>query len=341
MSKPRSRRASQRIRIDDVARAAGVSPMTVSRALRDPSKVSEAMRQRVTATVERIGYVPNRIAGNLSSNRSDAVALILPSLRNSLFANTVQGISNVLRDAGFHLMIADSGYGLHQEEALIEAFLRQRVCGMILHNTTHTARTRRLIERGGVPVVEVGNLAPRPLDATVSYSNAAAAKAMTLHLARLGYRRIGFVTLPLKDNERSVERRKGYLAAVEELGLAPDPRLLLELPGGFAAGAEAIERLTGNAAGVDAVFFAGDVLAVGAVFECQRRRLAIPDEVAIASFDDLEILRHVVPAVTSVRIPRYDIGRRGAEVLLDRVLGRTAESVVVDLKFEIIQRAST
>src|SRR2546423_4320052 len=152
------KRFSNSVRIGDVARRAGVSPMTGSRALSDPRKVSEEMRRRVEEAVSAIGYLPNRIAGSLSSNRSNVVGLVLPSIRNSLFASTVQGISDVLNSAGFHLMIADSGYSLDDEEALVRALLQQRVCGIVLHNTMHTASARQMVEKAGVPVVEIGNL---------------------------------------------------------------------------------------------------------------------------------------------------------------------------------------
>jgi len=340
MSRRRASGPSQSIRIRDVARHAGVSPMTVSRALRDPAKVSEGLRRRVEAAVSQIGYLPNRLAGNLSSNRSNVVGMIVPSILNSLFANTIQGISDVLRREGYHLMLADSGYSLEEEEAIVTTFLQQRICGLVLHNTKHTAATRRLIEKAAVPVVEVGNLSASPLDMTVSYSNFEAAKAMTLHLAQLGYRRIGFVSLPLQDNERSSERRRGYLAALDEAGLSSDPAIMLEVSGGFASGGKAIARLVQTDEEIDAVFFAGDVLAVGALFECQRRGWPVPGRVAIASFDDVDLLRNVIPAITTLRIPRYEIGRRSAEVLLDRVSGRSAEPVAIDMKFEIIQRDS-
>lgn len=334
------------VRIQDVADYAGVSAMTVSRALRQPEKVSERLRRRVAEAVDRVGYLPNRIAASLSSNRSNVVGLILPSLRNSLFADTIQGISDVLHDAGHHLMIADSGYALAEEEAAIRAFLQHRVCGLLLHNTWHTDSARRLIAQVSVPVVEIGDLTPRPLDMTVSYSNFEAARAMTLLLAHRGNRHIGFVTLPLEDNVRSVERRRGYLAALAECGLEADPKLVLEMPGGIGPGAEAIGRLVEANPRVDAVFFAGDVLAVGAMLECQRRGWAVPGCIAIASFDDVDLLSYANPPVTTVRIPRYDIGRRSAEVLLDRLPGHapergSTEPVAVDLAFQIIERGST
>lgn len=325
----------------DVARHAGVSPMTVSRALRSPEKVSEETRQRVAAAISQTGYLPNRIAGSLASNRSNVVGLIVPSIRNSLFADTIQGISDVLGKNGYHLMIADSGHLLSDEEALIAAFLAQRVCGIVLHNTKHTAQAYRIIRQAGVPVVETGNLVRQPLDMIVSYSNFQASRAMTTHLARLGYRTIGFVSLATRDNDRARERRKGYFAAIEECGLTRDPTLALEVAPGLASGAEALVRLVEHHRRLDAVFFAGDVLAIGAIFECQRRGWAVPSRVAIASFDDLDLLRHVIPSVTALRLPRYEIGRRSAEVLLDRITGRSNERVAVDLGFEIIQRDST
>lgn len=341
MSGPGFVNGRTRVSIQDVAHHAGVSAMTVSRALRHPEKVSERLRQRITEAVDRVGYLPNRIAASLSSNRSNVVGLVLPSLRNSLFADTIQGISDVLHGAGHHLMIADSGYALAEEEAAIRAFLQQRVCGLLLHNTCHTDGARRLIERVGVPVVEIGDLTPRPIDMTVSYSNYEAARAMTLLLVRRGYRHIAFVTLPLQDNVRSVERRRGYLAALAECGIESDPRLVSEVPGGIGSGAAAIVRLAEANPLLDAVFFAGDVLAVGAVLECQRRGWAVPGRVAIASFDDVDLLSFANPPVTTVRIPRYDIGRRGAEALLDRLSEGAPKLVTSDLAFQIVERGST
>jgi LacI family gluconate utilization system Gnt-I transcriptional repressor len=324
----------------DVARKAGVSVMTVSRALNDPEKVSKEMRQRVRAVVDEIGYVPNRLARSLSSNRSNVIGLIVPSIRNSLFAETIKGISDVLSGNGFHLMIADSGPGMHEEQEAITAFLTQRVAGLVLHNTSHTAAATEMIAKAKIPVVENGHLTTNPVDSVVSYSNYEAARAMTLHLSRMGYKHIAFVSLARRENDRARERLRGYLAALGELGRKPDEGLILERPPGFSAGADAVVHLIETAPSVDAVFFAGDVLAVGAALECQRRRWSVPGRVAIASFDDLDMLRHVNPPLTTIRLPRYEIGRRSAECLLDRISGRTAERVSIDLKFEIIQRES-
>ncbi|MEJ1975272.1 MAG: LacI family DNA-binding transcriptional regulator [Acetobacteraceae bacterium] len=325
----------------DVAQSAGVSVMTVSRVLNDPDKVSEEMRLRVAAAVDAVGYLPNRLAGSLSSNRSNVIGLVLPNLRNSLYAETVGGISQALSRNDFHLMIAESGYRLDDERRVVEAFLAQRVSGLVLHNTDHAPGVRALIRRAGVPTVENGNLCADPIDMVVSYSNVEASRAMTLHLARLGYRGIGFVSLLIKDNERSRERRRGYLAALAELGRPRDERFILEMPPGLESGAEAVVRLMAQAPGLDAVFLAGDVLAIGALFECYRRGWSVPGRVALAGFDDMELMRHAVPTLTTIRLPREAIGTRSAELLLDRVQGRGQGAARVDLQYEIIQRQST
>ncbi|MCI0755021.1 LacI family DNA-binding transcriptional regulator [Teichococcus vastitatis] len=328
-------------RMRDVAQRAGVSPMTVSRALRDPSKVSPAVLRLVEEAVRAVGYVPNRLAGGLSSMRTNVVGMVVPSLDNSLYSPTIQGVSAVLHAAGYQLMIGECGHSPQGEEALVAAFLAQRVAGLMLHGVHHTEAAAAMLRRAGIPVVETGSLSAKPLDMVVSYSNEAAAQAMTLHLHRLGYRRIACVTLPSAGNERSRDRQRGYRAALASVGLEADPALLMEMPPGLASGAEAVVRLLQSPAPPDAVFFAGDVLAAGALFECQRRGWAVPTRVALAAFDDIDILRHVVPPVSTLRLPRAEIGRRGAEVLLDRIEGRAAGTVAVDLGFEIVQRGST
>ena len=327
-------------RMRDVANAAGVSVMTVSRALRQPDKVSEVTRKAVLKAVQKIGYMPNGIAANLASRRSSVVGQIVPSIQNSLYADTVKGTADVLRTAGLHLVLADSGYSLEEEEALVGALLAQRVSGLILHNTDHTPRALQMIRRANVPVIETGDVPREPIDMVVSYSNAEAAKAMTVHLASRGYRSIGFVSLDTKINRRARERQRGYYAGLKAAGLKKDPRLVSEVGPGLTSGAHAMVDMMTRMPNVDAIFFAGDVLAIGALFEAQRRGWKVPARIAIAGFDDLDILQHTVPRVTCLRLPRLEIGRRSAEALLERIRG-TADPVLLDLGFEVIQREST
>lgn len=313
--------------------------MTVSRALAHPEKVRDDLRRRVMESVEALGYVNNNLARSFSSNRSDVVGLILPSLENSIFSQTLKGISDFLKPAGYQLMVAQSGDDPEDEERVVASFVAQRVCGLILHQTDHTPNTLRMLKAAAIPVIETGDIPANPIDRAVSYSNFEAARAMTLHLGRLGYRAIAFASL--KRNPRAAERKRGYLDGLDELGIKVDQRLILEVPRGFAGGAEAIRYLSRRAPHADALFCAGDVLAAGALFECQRINWAVPDRLAIASFDDLDLMQHVNPAITSLRLARHEIGRRSAELLLERMEDADDAIPVIDLGFEIVQRAST
>jgi LacI family gluconate utilization system Gnt-I transcriptional repressor len=328
------------VRMRDVARLAGVSAMTVSRALRDPASVSADTLARITEAVARTGYLPNRLAGGLSSRRGSAVGMVVPSLRNSLFAETIQGVADILGQQ-HPLMIANSGYTLAGEEAAVEAFLAQRVCGVLLHNTRHTARVRTLIRDSGTPCIETGNLVRRPLDMAVGFSNYEAGQTMTEHLITRGYRRIAFVGLSWRDNDRAAERLAGYRAALASHSLVEDPGLVMESPPGLAAGGAALARLMALDLPPDAAFFSGDVLASGAVLEAQRRGWAVPGHIAIAGSDDSDLQASLTPALTTLRFPRYEIGRRAAGMLLDHLHGRSCGYAVLDLGFELIERAST
>ena len=318
------KRNNDALRMEDVAAQAGVSPMTVSRALRDPAAVSQAMRDRVQAAVQHTGYVPNGLAGSLSSQRSRVVGLIVPGISNSLYAQMAQAIADVLSQHGLHLLIASSGHDSAAEEAAIAAFLGQRVCALILHSTRHTARATSLVKAAGIPTVEIGQLTRTPLDLCVKLLRfQGMAKAMTMHLGSarcLSPDRVCDAA-GSADNERSVERRRGYRAALKELGLPEDPAIITEAEPGFAGGVSAVVQLIERAPELDAIFFAADVMAVGALFECQRRGWAVPDRLAIASFDDVDLLSHVAPTITTLRIPREEIGRRSASMLVARLNG--------------------
>lgn len=333
--------ATQATSMKDVARLAGVSTMTVSRAMRAPGSVSPHVLESVRAAIEASGYVPNRIAGSLSSNRSTVVALVVPSLRNALYAETIKGISEVLTRNGLHLMISDSGLDLDEEEKLVAEYIAMRVCGVILHNTKHTPRTVTMLRNNGIPCVETGNLSSDPIDMVVSYSNHAAGKAMARHLLELGYRRFAFASLAVAGSDRLRQRRNGFLAELKRAGAGIAPGLVLEVEPGLESGSRALARIVEQEPSVQAVFFAGDVLAAGAVFECQRRGIAVPERIAVAASDDNELMQNIVPPITTVAFPRYEIGVRSASMIVARTKGVTLPVSSVDVGFEVIQRGST
>jgi LacI family gluconate utilization system Gnt-I transcriptional repressor len=222
----------------------------------------------------------------------------------------------------------------------VEAFLSQKVCGLLLHNTDHTPRARRLIEESGVPCVETGNLIRNPIDMSVGFSNFDAAFAMTEYLIRRGYRRIGFVSLPIRNNERAAKRREGYVEALRRHGQPVDRSIIVESQPGLRNGGQAFVDMVQSGSGVDAVFLTGDVLALGAVLEANRRGWKVPQDVAVAGSDDSELQESVSPSITSIRFPRYDIGKHAARLLVDRIETDSAASPIMDLGFRIIERQS-
>jgi LacI family gluconate utilization system Gnt-I transcriptional repressor len=337
----RPRSPGTAVRIEEVARLAGVSAITVSRALNTPDKVAEKTRKAVWEAVEKTGYIPNRLAGSLASNRSRTIGVIIPTIINSIFADKVQGMTDVLLKEGYHLMLANSGYSLEVESDLVSAFVAQRPSGLVLTGVSHDDRTRSLLGRAGIAVVETWSLGDDPIDMLVGFSNEDAARAMVLHLHGLGYRRIGLVSAPVDHNDRAASRVAGYRKALRECGLPEIRSLEREAAFSFRNGALALSSLLDSHPDIDAIFFANDILAAGALLECQRRGIAVPDDLGIAGFDDVDLAAETVPGLTTVRIPRYEIGARAAQLILDRIGGREPEEKVIDLGFEIVSRGST
>jgi len=335
---PASNQLRGAVRMREVATLAGVSRMTVSRALNQPDKVKEGLRNRVLDAVAELGYVHNHLARSLSSRRSTVIGLILPNLENSIFAQTVKGISDALRPEGFQLMLAESGNDPVEEERIIAAFVSQRVAGLVLHATRHTPAAVRMLRGAGIPVVENGDMPIEPVDMVASYSNRQAAKAMTLYLAERGYKHIAFAGLI--GNPRASERLLGFRDALAELDRPIEGAAAISVSAGLAGGIEAIAHIEKHMPHADALFCAGDVLSVGALFECDRRGWKVPDRLALASFDDVELTKFVNPGITALSLPRYEIGRLSAEMILAQVLDRDMPPRSVDLGFEIVPRAS-
>lgn len=314
--------------------------MTVVRVLRDPSKVAQATRDRVERELRRTGYTPNLTARGLAQSRSGLIAAIVPVLTNSLIAEIMQGLTDVLVPEDFHLLLGASGFSAAQEEVLVRAFLSRRIDGLYLTGLIHTPETVRMLRQAGIPVVEGGNLAPEPIDMVVGYSNERAAREITRYLVRRGYAPIGYIGALPVDNDRARDRRRGYEAALRAARRKVDDSLCVETALEIDAGAQAMATLLDRRPDVRAVFCSADAIAIGALYECQRRGIAVPGRIAIAGFDDLRIASHVVPRLTTVRIPRYEIGQRAARLLCDRLARRPVRRRIVDTGFEIVPRES-
>lgn len=327
----------------DVAEAADVSAITVSRVLRQPGKVRHETRERVQAAISALGYVPDEAAGTLSSRRSRIVGALISTLAGSVFASTVDGLSHGLRAAGFQLLLANTDYTPEFEAQSISTLLGRRPDGLVLTSTAHTEAAERLLKTSGIPIVEVWELPERPLDCAVGFSNHVAGRAMTEFLAETGRKRIGFIGSNRSHGTRGRSRARGYAEALEALALGP-PRLV-EVDGdaldrGPEAGACGLGELMARWPDTDAVFCVSDQVALGALCEARRRGLSVPDAIAIVGFGDFDLAGDAGLALTTVRVPGFSIGEKAATLIVDRSLGNSSRSAIVDVGFEIIRRAT-
>jgi LacI family gluconate utilization system Gnt-I transcriptional repressor len=327
-------------RLVDVAQVAKLSPITVSRALREPDKVSEKARARVAMAIARTGYVPDLVAASLTSRRTRLVGLIVPTLTASIYAATVAGLTAELRTAGFETLIGDSGYSLEDEQKLVAAFVARRADAIVLSSVLHTAGTRTLLARARIPVVETGNLTRKPIDMVVGFSNYAAARAMMLHLVRRDHHVIGFIGADPRDNPQASDRRRAYDRVVASHGLARRESLIVTCPSELGAGAAALVQILKANSDTTAIFAASEVRATGALLECQRRGWNVPERLAIAGYNDAGLGAHLVPALTTVSAPREDIGRQAARLILARLRGERLVGRVIDVGYRVFVRES-
>ncbi|WGF88308.1 LacI family DNA-binding transcriptional regulator [Marinivivus vitaminiproducens] len=328
--------------MEDVARRAGVSTMTVSRALRTPDKVAPATRARIEAAVAEFGYLVDRGAGALSARRSGLVAALISTLSNSIFAATVEGLSQGLKASGHEILLGTTDYSEHSEEELLRAALSRRPDGILLTNSVHTTAGRKLLQVAGIPVVETWNLPAQPIDMVVGFSNRDAARTMTLALHDWGYRRIAFLASGPRKDWRMQRRRAGYRAAMAACGLDAGREVVVVHPGStIADGARAFERLIERHPDTDAVFCAVDSIAAGAAMAARRRGMTLPGDIAISGFGDLDIADADALDLTTVRVPRYAIGAQAGAMLAARISGDDVPCKVVDVGYEVVRRGST
>jgi LacI family gluconate utilization system Gnt-I transcriptional repressor len=323
----------------DVAVRAGVSMITVSRALRGSRLVAAETRQRIETAIGELGYVPNLVAGGLAGIETRIVAAIVPYVEHGVFADALQGLSDRMAAAGYCVLLGNSGGSMENEESIVRTLLGHRPAAIVLQGANHTDGTRRMLAAARIPVVEMGTLAKKPIDLCVGYSNAKAAETMTEHLIRQGRRRIALVIANPNTNDRAAERLRGYQAALEKNGLCFDPTLVLHQRFEIDHGGNALDAILKQTPNVQAVFCSSDNWAAEMIFECNRRKIAIPARLAVAGFNDQDIAAQIVPALTTVRVPRYEIGSKAGGLILARIANASVQSTV-DLGFELIVRES-
>lgn len=333
----RSRRGSGGITLTDVARVAGVSAITASRALNTPDKVSADALKRVQDAVERTGYVPNMLAGGLASSRSRLVAALVPTIAGPVFLETVQALTEALAEAGYQLMLGQSGYSGAREDALLDAIIGRRPDGIVLTGIMHSAEGRRRLLASGIPVVETWDLTPTPIDMLVGFSHEKVGNAVAEYLVAQGRRKLAIVTA---DDHRAGLRRKGFVETALRLGVAAVPACVVPAPTTLGNGRAGLSDLLGRHPDIDAVFCSSDILALGVMTEAQARGIAVPERFAVFGFGDLAFAEDTHPALTTVRIDGTAIGRQAARFIVERAEGRAIKERVIDLGFSIVKRVS-
>lgn len=323
------------VTLAEVAEAAGVGESTVSRVLRNHGSFSRKARERVLEAVERLGYVPNRIAGTLASAGSRLVAFVIPSLSNIVFPDVLRGASGVLEQNRYQAVFSVTDYDPEREEALVAAMLAWRPTAVMLAGFEHAPGTRKMLGASGCRVVEILDLDGAALDLAVGFSNRAAGEASAGFLVRRGYRRIGYVGHDLERDTRAGKRFSGFC---EVLGAAGCPLVDREVEASASsveAGRAGLERLLARTPGLDAVYFSNDDMALGGYFHCMARGIAVPGKLALFGHNGLDIAQATPQPLSTICTPRVAIGRTAAELIV-----ADAPPQVVDLGFELVEGAT-
>ena len=333
--------SSQAVRaatVQDVARMAGVSAMTVSRVINTPALVHADTASRVHAAIDATCFVPNMLAGGLKSKRSRLIAAIVPSLASPVFSATVDALTSALANAGYHLMVGQSGYDQEAEDALLRALMGRRPDGFVLVGVDHSLKARMHLKASGVPVVETWDLTPEPVDMLVGFSHVAAGAAVCRYLQGRGRRSLAVITA---SDERAMRRAHAFAAAARDAGLVAPTVIQVDAPATMGDGRRALQRLLAQNGDVDGLFCSSDMLALGVLVEAVHRNVPVPERISVVGFGDLGFAGDTEPALTSVRVDGHRIGNEAARCIVHRLENPGAVSLrTLDVGFSIVERAS-
>jgi LacI family gluconate utilization system Gnt-I transcriptional repressor len=331
----RSRRNSGAITLHDVARLAGVSPITASRAINKPEQVSSELLKRVEDAVARTGYVPNRMAGGLASSRSKLIAAVVPSTVISVFNETIESLNNTLFDAGYQLMLGQSAYSSEREELLLNSIIGRRPDGIFLTGIMQPGKGRVRLMASGIPVVETWDLTPTPIDMLIGFSHTDIGFAVAKYLMNKGKKRFAVIRA---EDERADRRTVAFTKTIIEANLSAPYVVNVGAQRSIKSGREAMAKILSEAPKSDAVFCSSDLLAFGAITEARSKKIEVPDQVAVMGFGDVPFVADMLPALTTVRINGDKIGELAAHYLMDRAEGKVIAEPIVNVGFSIIER---
>lgn len=314
--------------------------MTVSRALRNPDKVSAKTLDKIREVVDRLGYVPDPAASALAAGKTNVIGVIVPSVTNNVFSDVMRGIYERSEGLKWQIQLGNSRYSPMEEERLVRTFLSQKPAGLIVSGLDQSETTAALLTAADCRIVQIMECGPSPYDLMIGFSHSDASGAATRHLLEAGYRRPGYIAARL--DPRSQRRLQGFRDAARQAGVFDPARIVTTpRPSTVTLGCELLADLLSRAPDTDSILCNNDDLALGAMFECRRRGLDIPQDIGICGFNDLEMMAAASPSITSVRTYRLEMGRQCMQMMLDALAGNEPDPPVIDLGFEVIAREST
>lgn len=336
---PAQIRRGSGVTMAEVGRLAGVSQVTVSRALSSPAKVSPETLQRIQDAIARTGYVPNAVAGALASNKSNLIAALVPSVTNIVYSSMLHAFSDIMWEHGYQIMLSETGFDLDREEKAIATHLSRRPDAILLTGVRHSAGARRMLLNAGIPVVEVWDISDTPIDCCVGFSHVDAGHAAADFAIGAGYRRAATITA---GDERAVRRRDAFLTRFGKRGGTIAGSIDYARSATLGLGRQALSSLLDRGLEPGTLLFcSSDQFAQGVLIEALARGLKVPQDVAVIGFGDQEFAAMTEPALTSIRIDRQVLGQVAAKALVERFAASTELQSVHDVGFELVRRSST
>jgi LacI family transcriptional regulator, gluconate utilization system Gnt-I transcriptional repressor len=320
----------------DVSEASGVSEMTVSRVLRNRGDVSAPTREKVLEAARALGYVPNKIAGALASQRVNLVGVVIPSLSNMVFPEVMTGISAILDGTGLQPVVGVTNYLPDREESVIYEMLSWRPSGMIIAGLEHTDAARAMLARAGIPIVEIMDIDGTPVDHAVGISHRRAGRQMAEAIIAAGYRRIAFLGTQMPNDFRAKKRLEGFEEALAKAGLTLIDREYYSGGSALLKGREMTAAVLSRSPDVDFLYYSNDMIGAGGLLHCLDAGLDVPGKIGLAGFNGVELLDGLPRKLATMDACRLEIGKRAAEI----IAGKATPGEKVEL-FPTLQRGDT
>jgi LacI family gluconate utilization system Gnt-I transcriptional repressor len=324
----------------DVSEASGVSEMTVSRVLRGRGDVSPPTRARVLEAARTLGYVPNKIAGALASQRVNLVGVIIPSLSNMVFPEVMTGITEVLDNTGLQPVVGVTNYLAEREETVLYEMLSWRPSGIIIAGLEHTAASRAMMAQAGIPIVEIMDIDGTPMDSAVGISHRRAGRQMAEAIVASGYRNIAFLGTRMAGDFRARKRLEGFEEALRRAGMELVDREFYSGGSALLKGREMTETILTRTKDVDFLYYSNDMIGAGGLLYCRDNGIDVPGKVGLAGFNGLEMLDGFSSRLATMDACRLDVGRRAAQIIAGRNADPNIGPEVVEL-FPTLQPGDT